>query len=536
MGAIEGFIVDGEDFFAPVSADLITGLMGEYQRQKRAIEDMAAAMRAEGTDRALGYFIAGNVDEQRYTLPGTIDRLFNVGPAVSHLDAEFWNRALNMTDVLSVMPEARRQEWFEMIRNPCGVKATNGYGRDANGWKVEPIPAFEEESVRATLEELLAKRAMYFAERIDGIFRALSRTHVTNRPEGFGVRMIIPGVIDDWGSAKTGHINDLRAVVAKFMGRDDPHWSASSELVKECARSRPGQWVAVDGGALRIRVYPGVGTAHVGVHPDMAWRLNAMLAKLYPAAIPESSRTRPKAAKRAKAVPLIDRPLPFAVLRVLAGRRKLDSMISLQFVADASDQAYAEAGDVLRSIGGIGDGRSFQFDYDPTEVISEIVCSGVIPDHVSHQFYPTPEGLAQAAVAIAKEGAHDGARWLEPSAGTGNLASLMPEPHCVEVSHLRCEILRAKGLQVTPGDFLSFPAKPEWDRIVMNPPFSKGRWQAHLEHAAAHLAPGGRLVAILPASAAGKALPGLKCSWSAPYHGEFAGASVSVVIATMDKS
>lgn len=42
---------------------------------------------------------------------------------------------------------------------------------------------------------------------------------------------------------------------------------------------------------------------------------------------------------------------------------------------------------------------------------------------------------------------------------------------------------------------------------------------------------GGRLVAVLPASAKGKdVLPGLKHEWSQIYNNEFAGTSVSVVI------
>lgn len=65
----------------------------------------------------------------------------------------------------------------------------------------------------------------------------------------------------------------------------------------------------------------------------------------------------------------------------------------------------------------------------------------------------------------------------------------------------------------------------------MNPPFDQGRWQAHLEHAAGLLNAGGRLVAILPASAQRKdVLPGWICVWHGPYDNAFVGASVSVVI------
>jgi 16S rRNA G1207 methylase RsmC len=102
---------------------------------------------------------------------------------------------------------------------------------------------------------------------------------------------------------------------------------------------------------------------------------------------------------------------------------------------------------------------------------------------------------------------------------------------CVEISALHCQILKAKGYAAIETDFLKFSTTSLFDRIVMNPPFSEGRWQAHIEHASAMLANGGRLVAILPASAKGKdVLPGLKHEWSQVYSNEFAGTSVSVVI------
>ncbi|OTI16625.1 methyltransferase, partial [Pseudomonas aeruginosa] len=92
--------------------------------------------------------------------------------------------------------------------------------------------------------------------------------------------------------------------------------------------------------------------------------------------------------------------------------------------------------------------------------------------------------------------------------------------------------LKAKGHHVIPADFLKFQPAGNFDRIVMNPPFSEGRWQAHLQHAASMLnSVGGRLVAILPASTKGKQLlEGFDHEYSQVFENEFAGTSVSVVI------
>jgi hypothetical protein len=66
----------------------------------------------------------------------------------------------------------------------------------------------------------------------------------------------------------------------------------------------------------------------------------------------------------------------------------------------------------------------------------------------------------------------------------------------------------------------------------MNPPFDRGQWQAHVEHAAGLLNADGRLVAILPSGAPQKlkALPGCALAWHGPYENQFPGTSVSVVI------
>lgn len=177
--------------------------------------------------------------------------------------------------------------------------------------------------------------------------------------------------------------------------------------------------------------------------------------------------------------------------------------------------------------------KVWEFDYDCREILLQLAAWGRVPNAKSHQFYPTPEGLARDAVALAEDGAVPSMNWLEPSAGQGGLADLLPKERtmCVEISELHCKILEAKGHMVKQADFLKLPVNGPLDRIVMNPPFSEGRWQAHVEHAAGMLAPTGKLVAIVPASAKDKfQLEGFTTSWSDVYVNAFATASVSVVI------
>lgn len=530
-----GELVDAAEFFAPMAADLVDSLIGQYAAARQRIEAMASAVRADNISSVLHYFVEGNVRDQRYSMPATVDALFRAEGAIAKLNADFWNRALRLTDVLDYMPQARRDQWFEQIQNPEGRQANRHTGEK----DLPALPEFAEETVRATLGGLLNSRAKFLAERVDGIFQALSRQHVTNQPQGFGKRMIIPNV---FGYQTHGHINDLRCVIAKFMGRDEPKHGATDPVVK-AARRQNGQWMSVDAGALRIRVYGGVGTAHLEVHPDMAWRLNAILASLHPLAIPAQFRERPK--RKIKDFELFDRPLPFAVISLLAGMRTVHERISewperhrelpnaRQFDYGQHDKAaMAEAERVLVALGGAKQGGNWQFDYNPTEVLDQVVCSGRIPDQKSHQFYPTPPAVAEFAVGVAQ--IEDNHSILEPSAGLGGIARYLPMlgTTCVEISPLHCQVLAAKGYEVVEADFLKWaPGQPPTDRIVMNPPYSEGRWQAHLQAAAGMLKLGGRLVAILPASAKGKdLLPGWSLEWARTFDNEFAGTSVSVVV------
>ena len=509
-----GELVSNDEFFAPTPYDLIDNLFGQYNVMRERVERLSLLMDAENCG-ALSYFQRGNAsNDSRFP---DAARLFELPKAVKALDSDFWQRTLSLTDVYNAMPQARRDEWNKSIRELT-------------------TPEYTEDNVRATMETLLSLRSKFLAERVDGIFRGLSGEHVTNSPMAFGKRMIMSYVFSEYGGAgtsKAGLINDLRAIIAKFMGRDEPRWNASKSMLDAC-RTDHGVWHSLDGGALRIRAYL-KGTAHLEVHPDMAWRLNAILHTLYPRAIPANYRVKP--AKKAKEFQMMGRPLPFAVLAILDEMRIKGNVATYGYHTD-DRVASKEALRILESIGGVAEGPTVTFDYDPREVLREIRLSGCVPDRVSHQFYPTPERVARAALEMACIEPHHGC--LEPSAGMGGLAGLMPKENtrCVEISTLHCKVLEAKGYLVNCGDFLALSSEWPWlppgagyDRILMNPPYSEGRWIAHLQAASGLLAKGGMVVCILPASARGKDLiSGLDYEWSPVFENEFAGTSIDVAI------
>lgn len=224
-------------FFAPVNSDVLDGLLGQYQAHKRGIEQLAEALMGDEFRAAMSYFLEASEVRGGHYL--SLSSLANVDAAIAVLDASYWSKALALTDVLDCMPQSRRDEWNKAISER------------------KTVP-FTEEAVRPTIADMLASRHKYFCERVDGIFRGLSGTHVTNEPHGFSKRMILIYVLRDGypNHSRAGLINDLRSVIATFMGRPGLKHYETGNLLRRIAESHAwGEWHDIDGGAVRIRIY-----------------------------------------------------------------------------------------------------------------------------------------------------------------------------------------------------------------------------------------------------------------------------------------
>jgi hypothetical protein len=96
-------------------------------------------------------------------------------------------------------------------------------------------------------------------------------------------------------------------------------------------------------------------------------------------------------------------------------------------------------------------------------------------------------------------------------------------------------------LKVIQADFLDWSEQAAsrgqtYTKIVMNPPFADGRAKLHVEHAYSLLAPGGRLVSVVPASMRGmQFIEGVNIEWSRTYVNEFNGTDVAVVFMTVTR-
>lgn len=491
-----------------VSNSLII-LFDEYNKKKKSILEISNFVKNKS--EVVNHFLNGNKISHAYATT-----LFDENGALKSLNAEYWSEAMKMTDVLSCMPAAKRNEWNNMIYE---LKT----------------PDFNQESVISTLYDLLLNRNSFLADKVDGIFQKLSGNHATNSPMGFKQRMIIDYLISSYGSLtdRLEYINDLRSVIAKLMKRDEPKTGMYHILYDIIKEEKFGEWFSFDGGSFKIRLYK-KGTAHLEIHDSMSLELNQILAQKYPSIIPESNKGKKKS-KQLKEIPLEMNLLRFETCNILsqiADNVKRGKGFSLSYYEIKDSKILEEVNSVLDYLNvDRSNLKYFIFNYDAYPVLMEIVRLGSLPNKKSHQFYPTEEFLSNRVVSMLDIEPSDSI--LEPSAGLGGIAKNLPKKQttCVEISSIHCESLKTMGFkEVVCIDFLKYNGK-KFNKIVMNPPFNKGQAEAHLKHAISLLNNEGRLVAILPASLKGKIFTEKgNHSYSEVLSGQFEEVQVNVVI------
>ena len=170
---------------------------------------------------------------------------------------------------------------------------------------------------------------------------------------------------------------------------------------------------------------------------------------------------------------------------------------------DAADYRRVDA--ALTALGGTWNRKvtGHAFGQDPTDLIEGVIETGTYdrPERPENfGFFPTPSALANALVGEAQ--LEPGMTVLEPSAGIGNIAieaaAIVGAQNVLTVELQACNIDVLKGLGFS--DFLVFQPEAGFDRVLMNPPFSRQADIDHVLHAWSMVREGGRLVAIMAAS------------------------------------
>jgi len=194
------------------------------------------------------------------------------------------------------------------------------------------------------------------------------------------------------------------------------------------------------------------------------------------------------------------------VLTILTNS-KIENMVLFLPPERLERKLYEKMNMVLSQVGGKWDRKigGHVFNEDPADAIDDILLTGKVTDKKKeYQFFPTPIKIAREICEMAE--INNQCDCLEPSAGTGSIADVMlsysPKSlTVVELDESNARCLGGKYSQcVTGQDFLTWETEKRFDRIVMNPPFSKKQDIKHILRAWELLKPKGMLVSILSPS------------------------------------
>lgn len=170
---------------------------------------------------------------------------------------------------------------------------------------------------------------------------------------------------------------------------------------------------------------------------------------------------------------------------------------------------YVSLNKALEALGGKWNrsARGHVFQGDPSQKLAEALEAGEVVDvKKTFEFFETPPEVANMLLGMVD--LERGMKILEPSAGQGAIADVIRadcpecEVHVIEIEPANRAILKEKGYKIVGKDFLKYrKKKPLYDRIIMNPPFSRQQDIDHVRHAWKFLKPGGKLVSIMASSA-----------------------------------
>lgn len=110
------FIDDlGSKSTSQVEGAKLLELFESYARDMEVLKQMAAVMSAPDARSVVKYFEHASYCE-RVGYSRVDMSIFDYDAGKSALDALHWERALNMTNLLELMPQNRRSEWNDTIR------------------------------------------------------------------------------------------------------------------------------------------------------------------------------------------------------------------------------------------------------------------------------------------------------------------------------------------------------------------------------------------------------------------------------------
>jgi predicted RNA methylase len=168
---------------------------------------------------------------------------------------------------------------------------------------------------------------------------------------------------------------------------------------------------------------------------------------------------------------------------------------------------YQRVNEVLEAVGGrwTTSVQAHVFPIDAAAAITPVLATGQVvtlrEKRQQAQYFPTPAPVVARLVELAD--LKPGMEVLEPSAGSGAIAAAVAKQDAVvdgieqDPGYAAALAETGTARTLTVADFREVPAQARYDRVVMNPPFTRGADIEHVEHALRFLKPDGLLVSVM---------------------------------------
>lgn len=187
------------------------------------------------------------------------------------MDGQAWSYLLNQSGLRTFMDKKALAEWREAIVN-------------------QTTPPLTRENIAATFGGLYEDRQAMVERGMVELFRRLSWDYKTNNPVMLGKRIIVRGVTQYGGDcfcwSTLDELTDLERALRVLDGKRE------LDKREQCIDVRMRDAGSKHGGTLvtdyfSIRWYGKAGTGHITfTRPDLVERLNQIIAKHHPAALP----------------------------------------------------------------------------------------------------------------------------------------------------------------------------------------------------------------------------------------------------------
>lgn len=184
------------------------------------------------------------------------------------MDAKAWTYLMNESGLRTFMDARARDQWTKNIQQL-------------------DFPPLTLLNIEATFSNLYLARGDMFERGVLEVFRRLSWSYKTNSPCKFGKRVIVSFLMHSYGhvnSSSTNELDDLMRVFHVMEGK--PELDHRNSMYSLISGANARKLTQVENEYLSVRWYK-KGTGHVTFKkPELVERLNAILIKHYPGALP----------------------------------------------------------------------------------------------------------------------------------------------------------------------------------------------------------------------------------------------------------